>query len=160
MLDVNGHSIYFQAECCNLRRLAAVWTRTGPLALSPGQEGRLDTGVQVSACVCVVCAREGRKRTWTPESSDMRGICRLRSHGGICRTGPRTGQDFPTVRALVRETQTDRQRVTAVSSAKNTRTEQHFLLHCRMYRDIKAQLFAKIKLKDKEISTRLDQNRI
>lgn len=41
MLDINGHSIYFQAECCNLRRLAAVRTETGPQHRTGRQIGRV-----------------------------------------------------------------------------------------------------------------------
>lgn len=55
MLDVNGHSIYFQAECCNLRWLAAVWTWTGLLALSTGtgrQIGHWGLGVSMCVRVC------------------------------------------------------------------------------------------------------------
>lgn len=90
VMDANGHSSYFQAECCNLRRLAAVSSQTGPLTraqdrkadVTPGFRYRRDC-VRINACAA--CVMMGRKRTWTPELSDMWGICHLQSHAGMCR---------------------------------------------------------------------------
>lgn len=39
MLDINGLRVYFQVECCNPRRLAAVWTWAG-LRIARTQTGR------------------------------------------------------------------------------------------------------------------------
>ena len=129
MLDVNGHSIYFQAERCNLRRLAAVRTWTGPPVpiASTGRPAGHRGLIGVGMCVCCGCVQEGRKRTWTPEPSDMSGICHLWSHGGIYCAGPRTGQDFPTVREVP-----ERGRE---GGRHEGETEQHFLFRhspCRI----------------------------
>lgn len=45
----------------------------------------------------------------------MRGICGLRSHAGICHSGPKTGQEVPTVR--------EASRVDSVSSEQNKKRE-------------------------------------
>ena len=111
MLDVNGQCIYFQTATWDGWQLCGPGLGPEPWAQDRKADRTLRLRCQYVCCVLCscVCVWEGRKRTWTPESSDMWGICRLRSHGGMCRTGPRTGQDFPTVRELVRERQTESQ---------------------------------------------------
>lgn len=52
MLDINGQSVYFQVECCNLRRLAAARTWAGLQSLNT-QAGRQigPRGLGVHWCV-------------------------------------------------------------------------------------------------------------
>lgn len=76
MSDANDPGIYFQAEWCNLIRLAAVWTLTAPSAQGRQKSGHRGQGVSVSVCD----VQKGRKRTWTPETAGMFGIAGQRSH--------------------------------------------------------------------------------
>lgn len=94
MSDANDLGIYFQAECCNLIRLAAVWTLTAPSAQGRQKSGHRGQGVSVSVCD----VQKGRKRTWTPETAGMFGIAGQRSHTAESVSMSRgLHKNFPTV---------------------------------------------------------------